>query len=203
MVYAPNVPLKGVAFTYLVPSEKNDDAAALTIADMLLSAGRSSRLYQSLVYQQQLAANVNANATLREDVGLFTLTAFVANGKKPEDVEASLNAEIKKLQDILVPAAELEKAKNQIVTSQLRERETSLGKSQALGRAAVLLGDPNRVNTELDRLQAVTAADVQRVAQKYFTENNRYVFFYLPESERPKDSTTGVLSTPARGGASR
>jgi len=203
MVYAPNVPLKGVAFTYLVPSEKNDDAAALTIADMLLSAGRSSRLYQSLVYQQQLAANVNANATLREDVGLFTLTAFVANGKKPEDVEASLNAEIKKLQDILVPAAELEKAKNQIVTSQLRERETSLGKSQALGRAAVLLGDPNRVNTELDRLQAVTAADVKRVAQKYFTENNRYVFFYLPESERPKDSTTGVLSTPARGGASR
>jgi len=203
MVYAPNVPLKGVAFTYLVPSEKSDDAAALTIADILLSQGRSSRLYQSLVYQQQLAANVNANAALREDVGLFTLTAFVANGKKPEDVEASLNAEVKKLQDTPVPAAELEKAKNQIVTSQLRQRETSLGKSQALGRAAVLLGDPNRVNTELDRLQAVTAADVQRIAQKYFTENNRYVFFYLPESERPKDSTTGALSAPAKGGASR
>jgi len=203
MVYAPNVPLKGVAFTYLVPSEKSDDAAALTIADILLSQGRSSRLYQSLVYQQQLAANVNANAALREDVGLFTLTAFVANGKKPEDVEASLNAEVKKLQDTPVPAAELEKAKNQIVTSQLRQRETSLGKSQALGRAAVLLGDPNRVNTELDRLQAVTAADVQRIAQKYFTENNRYVFFYLPESERPKDSTTGALSAPAKGGAPR
>jgi zinc protease len=203
MVYAPNVPLKGVAFTYLVPSEKSDDAATLTIADMLLSQGRSSRLYQSLVYQQQLAANINANAALREDVGLFTLTAFVANGKKPEDVEASLNAEIKKLQDTLVPAAELEKAKNQIVTRQLRQRETSLGQSQALGRAAVLLGDPSRVNTELDRLQAVTAADVQRVAQKYFTENNRYVFYYLPESERPKDSTSGVLSTAAKGGASR
>jgi len=203
MVYAPNVPLKGVAFTYLVPSEKSEDAAALTIADILLSQGRSSRLYQSLVYQQQLAANVNANAALREDVGLFTLTAFVANGKKPEDVEASLNAEIKTLQDTPVTAAELEKAKNQIVTSQLRQRETSLGKSQALGRAAVLLGEPNRVNTELDRLQAVTAADVQRVAQKYFTENNRYVFYYLPESERPKDSTGGVSSTPAKGGASR
>jgi len=200
MVYAPNVPLKGVAFTYLVPSEKSEDAAALTIADTLLSQGRSSRLYQSLVYQQQLAANVNANAALREDVGLFTLTAFVANGKKPEDVEASLNAEIKKIQDTPVSAAELEKAKNQIVTSQLRQRETSLGKSQALGRAAVLLGDPSRVNTELDRLQAVTAAEVQRVAQKYFTENNRYVFLYLPESERPKDSTGGGLSTPAKGG---
>src|SRR5438045_741844 len=51
MEYAPNVPLKGVAFSYLAPSSKNEDAAALTIADIILSQGRSSRLYQSLVYQ--------------------------------------------------------------------------------------------------------------------------------------------------------
>src|SRR5437588_3101762 len=82
MEYAPNVPLKGVGFTYPVPSQKSDDAAALTIADIILSQGRSSRLYQSLVYQQQLAASVNANADLREDAGLFDLIAFVANGKK-------------------------------------------------------------------------------------------------------------------------
>jgi len=185
MEYAPNVPLKGVCINYLAPSEKSEDAAALTMADIILSQGRSSRLYQSLVYQQQVAANVNANADLREDVGLFSLTAFVANGKKPEDAESSLLAEIKKLQDTPVPAAELEKAKNQIVTSQLRQRETGLGKSQALGRAAVLLGDPNRVNTDLEKLNAVTAADVQRVAKKYFTTENRYVFYYLPESARP------------------
>ena len=191
MEYAPNVPLKGVAFTYLAPSGKSEDAAALTIADIILSQGRSSRLYQSLVYEQQLARSANANADLREDIGLFTLTAFVANGKKPQDVEASLRAEVKKLQDTQVTAAELEKAKNQILTSQLRQRETSLGKSQALGRAAVLLGDPNRVNTELNRLQAVTADDVQRVAKKYLTDDNRYVFYYLPESERPK---TGSLN---------
>src|SRR5256714_13663386 len=199
MEYAPNVPLKGVGFTYLVPSEKSDDAAALTIADIVLSQGRSSRLYQSLVYQQQLAANVNANADLREDAGLFDLIAFVANGKKPEDVESSLRAEIKKLQDAPVTAAELEKAKNQIVTSQLRQRETSLAKSQALGRAAVLLGDPNRVNTELDRLQAVTAADVQRVAKKYLTDDNRYVFYYLPESERPRTGSLNPSSNSSKG----
>ena len=203
MEYAPNVPLKGVGFTYLVPSQKSDDAAALTIADIILSQGRSSRLYQSLVYQQQLAASVNANADLREDAGLFDLIAFVANGKKPEDVEASLRAEVRKLQDAPVTAAELEKAKNQIVTSQLRQHETSLGKSQALGRAAVLLGDPNRVNTELDRLQAVTAADVQRVAKKYLTDDNRYVFYYLPESERPQTGTLNPSIQPAKGAQSR
>src|SRR5205085_2309136 len=203
MEYAPNVPLKGVAFSYLVPSSKNEDAAALTMADIILSQGRSSRLYQSLVYQQQLAQSVNANADLREDAGLFTLTAFVLNGKKPEDVEASLRAEVKKLQDTPVTAAELEKAKNQIVTSQLRQRETSLGKSQALGRAAVLLGDPNRVNTELDRLQAVTAAEVQRVARKYLTDDNRYVFYYLPESERPKSGNLNPSINSSKGAQSR
>jgi zinc protease len=70
----------------------------------------------------------------------------------------------------------------------LRQRETNLGKAQALGGAAVLLGDPNRVNTDLEKLQAVTPADIQRVAQKYFTDQNRYVLYYLPESQRPKAS---------------
>jgi zinc protease len=183
--YGANVPLPGVGVTYLIPAEKSDDAPALTLTDIILSRGRSSRLYQSLVYQQQLAQNANSNADLREDLGVFQLTAIVAAGKKPEDAEAALLAEIKKLQDAPVTAAELEKAKNQIITSQLRQRETNNGKANALGQAAVLLGDPNRVNTDLDKLQAVTAADVQRVAKKYFTDKNRYVFVYLPESMRP------------------
>ena len=190
--YGANVPLPGVGITYLIPSEKSEDAPALTMLDVILSQGRSSRLYQSLIYQQQVAQSANANADLKEDAGLFELTAIVAAGKQPEDAEAALRAEIKKLQDAPVSAAELEKAKNQLITSQLRQRETNLGKSQSLGGAAVLLGDPNRVNTELERLQAVTAADVQGVAKKYFTDQNRYVFFYLPESMRPKSGSANV-----------
>jgi len=203
MEYAPNVPLKGVAFTYLVPPEKSEDADALEMTAAVLSRGRSSRLYQSLVYQQQLSTSASANADLREDAGIFTVLSFVANGKKPEDVENSLKAEIKKIQDSPVSDAELEKAKNQIVTSELRSRETNLGKSQTLGQAAVLLGDPNRVNTDLQRLLAVSPADIQRVAKKYFTDNNRYVFYYLPESERPKTTGTNASSLDAKGGPGR
>jgi zinc protease len=188
--YGSNVPLPAVGVTYLVPAEKSEDAPALTMADVILSQGRSSRLYQSLVYQQQIAQSANANADLKEDAGLFELTAIVAAGKKPEDAEAALRAEVKKLQDAPVSASELEKAKNQIIASELRQRETNLGKSQALGGAAVLLGNPNRVNSELEKLQAVTAADVQRVAQKYFTDQNRYVFTYLPESARTTSGTS-------------
>jgi zinc protease len=66
----------------------------------------------------------------------------------------------------------------------LRERETGNGKALALGEATVLLGDPARVNTDLARLQAVTAADVQRVMKKYFTDSNRLVLYYLPEAAK-------------------
>ena len=184
--------LPAVGLTYLAPRQADADAAALYVADAILSTGESSRLYNSLVYQQQLAAEVGSTFEAREDVSLFLLTAILSEGKKTEDAEKSLLAEIKKLQDTPVSAAELEKAKNQIITSQLRQRATSNGKALALGEAAVLLGDPARVNTNLDRLQAVSAADVQRVMKKYFTDTNRMVLYYLPEASKP--------ATPAKGG---
>ena len=176
--------LPAVGLTYLTPRESDPDSKALEVADAILSSGESSRLYHSLVYTQQLAAEVEANSETREDVSLFVLFAILSEGKKTEDVEKSLLAEIKKLQDAPVSAAELEKAKNQIVTEQLQKLETSNGKALALGEAAVLLGDPSRVNTDLERLQAVTAADVQSVMKKYFSEKNRMVLYYLPESAK-------------------
>ncbi len=178
--------LPAVGLTYLTPRQADADSDALRVADAILSAGESSRLYNSLVYNQQLAAEVNSGAELREDASLFVLTAVLSEGKKVEDAEKSLLAEIKKLQDAPVSTEELDKAKNQMITGQLRQRETSNGKALALGEAAVLLGDPARVNTDLDRLQAVTAADVQRVMKKYFTDANRLVLYYLPEATKQK-----------------
>ena len=183
--------LPAVGLTYLTPRQADEDSPALSVADAILSAGESSRLYNSLVYQQQLAAEANSAAEMREDASLFVLTAVLSEGKKVEDAEKSLLAEIKKLQDAPVAAAELEKAKNQMITGQLRQRETSNGKALALGEAAVLLGDPARVNTDLARLQAVTAADVQRVMKKYFTDANRMVLYYLPEASKPATKKTG------------
>jgi zinc protease len=179
--------LPAVGLTYLTPRQSDPDSDALRVADAILSAGESSRLYNALVYNQQIAAEVNSSAETREDASLFVLTAILSEGKKVEDVEKSLLAEIKKLQDTPVPAAELEKAKNQLITNQLRQLETSNGKALALGEAAVLLGDPARVNTDLARLQAVTAADIQRVMKKYFTDANRLVLYYLPEASKPKE----------------
>jgi zinc protease len=184
--YAANVPLPAVAITYLAPPVASPDAAVLDVAESILSSGESSRLYQSLVYQQQLAQEAFAQADLREQPGLFVLGAILASEKKPEEAERALLAELKKMQDTPVSAAELDKAKLQLVTNEVRERETSNGKAFALARAAVLLGDAARVNTDIEKLQAVTAADIQRVMKKYFTDSNRVVITYQAESMRPK-----------------
>jgi zinc protease len=193
--YAPNVPLPAIALTYLAPPEKNPDAEPLQVAATILAQGESSRLYKSLIYDQQVAQSADAITDLREDASVFYFNVVLASGKKPEDVEQALLAEIKKVQDAAVSPAELDKAKNQLVTNELRQRETSNGKALALGSAAVLLGDPNRVNTDLAKLQAVTAADVQRVMKKYFTSSNRLVIYYLPESS--KSATSSLKSRKA------
>jgi zinc protease len=183
--YAANVPLPAIAFTYLTPPQKNPDAEPLQVAATILAQGESSRLYRSLVYEQQMAQSADATPDLREDAGVFSFNVVLASGKKPEEGERALLAEIKKMQDTPVSLEELDKAKNQLVTNELRQRETSNGKALALGSSAVLLGDPNRVNTDLAKLQAVTAADVQRVMKKYFTDANRLVIYYLPEAAKP------------------
>ncbi|HYK19560.1 MAG TPA: pitrilysin family protein [Pyrinomonadaceae bacterium] len=176
--------LPAVGLTYLTVKQSDPDTDALRVANAILSAGESSRLYNALVYNQQIAAEIESDDNALEGAGLFIMGAILSEGKKVEDAEKSLLVEIKKLQDAPVSAAELEKAKNQLVTDQLRQRETGNGKALALGEATVLLGDPARVNTDLARLQAVTAADVQRVMKKYFTDSNRLVLYYLPQASK-------------------
>jgi zinc protease len=187
--YGTNVPLPAIVVTYLVPPASSPDGIVLQVADAILSGGASSRLYQALVYKQQLAQDATSYTDLREDASLFGLRVTLASDKKPEDAERSLFAEVKRLQDEPVTRAELDKAKNLLITQQLRQREKNEDKALAIGNAAVLLGDPNRANTDIVRLQAVTAEDVQRVMKKYFADTNRVVITYMPESMKPGASS--------------
>jgi zinc protease len=181
--HGANVPLPAGALTWLIPSARSDDAEPLELAATILSDGDSSRLHQSLVYRQQLAQSAFASANLQEDVSLFTARVIMASGKKPEDGIAALREEIAALAAKPVTAAELEKAKNLIITSALRERETNDGKAGALGEAITQNHDATYVNRGLARLQAVTAADVQRVVKKYLIDGKAVVITYTSEAK--------------------
>lgn len=192
----PNVPLPATAITYLLPPRMSDDSDALRVAEVILSSGESSRLNQSLVYRQQIASSASANADLRDDAGLFSLTIITAGGKSADDSEKAALAELDKLKAEPISESEMAKARNILLFGALNSRQTAEGQAFALGEAAVSYGDPERVNTDIARLQAVTAADVQRVAKKYFTAKNRVVVRYVNGNEEQGGKSNAPKASP-------
>jgi len=180
------IPLPGIAITYLAPPRSSGDAPVFQIVEQIMGGGDSSRLYQSLVYRRQLAESVSSDADLREDLGLFEITAILSSGKSTKQGEDALLVEINRMKEEPVTAEELSKAKNQILTQKLKDRETFEGKAAAIADAVVLLGDPARVNTDLAKVEAVTAEDVQRVMRKYITDTNRVVITDMAKPGAPE-----------------
>ena len=181
-VTAPKVPLPAVAVVWLAPPVTDADAPALQVAGALLSNGESSRLNQSLVYRQQVATQAGFSADLRAGPGLLIATAIAAGGKTPQAVRDALLAEVRRLVDRPASPAELDKIKVQILTGAFGSRQTPLGLGSAIADAAVLGGNANRVNTDLDDLQRVTAADVQRVLRRYVTGAHKVTFDYTADA---------------------
>jgi zinc protease len=180
--YSAKAPLPAIAVTYLAPSVRSGDTPALALAEEVLAGGESSRLYQAMVYEQQIVQAVTCSADLHEDLGLLVFRLVLASGKSVESAKKSLTDQIENVLKKGVTEAELAKAKNRFLTAKLLERETANGKANALGEAAVVYGDAARVNTDLAIVQAVTAAQIKDVLNKYITGRKKVVIEYLPES---------------------
>ncbi|HLM57230.1 MAG TPA: pitrilysin family protein [Pyrinomonadaceae bacterium] len=174
VAYAETVPQ--VRVRYHTVADGHPDDFALSVLDSILS-GRTGRLYKSLVLQQEVANSAGANQNGNKYEGYFELNGVAKPGKSPEDVEQALYKEIERLQKEPVPADELQKIKNQSAANQFRGLQSNFGLMVQL-----LLRDSNRgwatINTDPARIQAITPADLQRVAQKYFTTENRTVGVY-------------------------
>jgi zinc protease len=183
--YGPNVPLPALAITWQAPAAAAKDAAALTVLDAILSGGKSSRLYDSLVYEQKIAQSVFSSGNGNLQPGIFYVGAIMAGGKTAEQGEAALRAQVARLRDAPPTAAELAEAKTGLLADAVRKREEIDGRAFAIGYALLTEGDAARANTDLADLQAVTAADVQRVAKTYLADDRRTVIRYLPETARP------------------
>jgi zinc protease len=184
MAYGPNVPLPALVYSWQRPKADHPDSAAFEVLTQVMSGGQSSRLYQSIVYEKQIATSANAINYGLEDAGLFAVFSLLASGRDMADLDAALTAEIARLRNTPVSNAELREAITEYVSGQLFDRETPSGRASALGSGIVNAGDPRWSDRMLAAVQKVTAQDVQRVARKYLSDNSRLTIQYLDESAR-------------------
>jgi zinc protease len=174
------LPIEMVAFH--VPDAKSPDDAALDLIETLLATGQSSRLYSRLVDKEQLALSVNSFRQPSLDPGLLIFSVQPRSGVTPARAEKVLFEELDRLRDHAVDAQELRKAKNQVLANQYRELKTIAGRANLLGMNELFYGDYRKLYSREQTIEAVTAADIQRVAREYLKATNRTVATLIPES---------------------
>jgi predicted Zn-dependent peptidase len=173
--------LTRVDIMWKVPPSGSEDDDALSVLGTVLGGGRSSRFYEQVVRQQQLASGVGAFKGESRGPGLFQVNITVAPGKSAADAERAVYAEIEKLQQAEPAAWEVEKARSSARRSLVAGLQSSLQRAVLLSQYALFYNDPARINSRAQQISAVTAADVQRVAKKYLTSENRAVVVTSPK----------------------
>lgn len=175
-----NTPLPAIVIGYKVPAKYAPDAYPLDLAANILAGGESSRLYQQLVYKQQIAVESAGFASFSEDPNLFWTFAIMNQGHTAEEGKKSILAVLDDLKNKPVEPSELTKAKNQEIAGFILGRDTNEEKAVALAEAAVIGKDPALANTELERYLKIGQADIQSVAKQYFDLKSATVLSVTP-----------------------
>jgi zinc protease len=174
-------PLPAVVVAHHITFDGDPDSYPLHIASKVLSDGQSSRIYRKLVYEKQIALAAFGGGNIIEDPNLFYAVAIVQPGHTPQEAIDGLIAELDQLRTEPITPAELQQAKNQFARDYIFSRESDKDKAMQLGHAVVIHNDIKTADGEFDIFMNITQADVQRVARRYFTPENRLVMTIMPK----------------------
>src|SRR5262245_47978321 len=169
-----------VYVAYHVPTGMADDAPVLAVLSTVLSGGRASRLYRALVSEGQIALEAGGDYSLfMLNPYLFWFWATALPGQTPETTEAALLAQMEKLKTDPVADEELKRAKNQIEAELIFARDSVYQRATQLAQFE-LLGGYALDEKLLEKVRAVTAADLQRAARAYFPAERKNVGILVP-----------------------
>lgn len=143
----------------------------------ILGGGQSSRLYQSLVKEQQLFSNIDCYHFGSTDTGLLTIEGKLVRGRKMEEAERAIEEELEKIKSSMVSETELQKVKNKTESSIAFEDMTIMNRANSLAYYE-LLGNADLMNEELGKYQAITAEEIQKHSQQIFSTNNSNTMRY-------------------------
>jgi predicted Zn-dependent peptidase len=176
---------------YRVPAYNDPETMALAIAGNILGGGESSRLYQRLVKEKELATTIFAGVNGRAGPSKFQIGAIVRPGKSAQELEGLISEEIARLVSEPVTEKELERARTAIRRNALGPRQSVLSTALSLAENAAIYNDPNRVNTDHEKRLAITAEDILKAAQKYLRTANRVVVVTTPAAQAPAPAKPG------------
>jgi len=185
-VVPDNVELPAVFEAYHIPEEGSNDYYALNLLTDILATGESSRLYKRMIYDEQIASEVNSYVEGREHPGILMIYSIANTGQKPDTLESIIWQELEKIKTSGVTERELQKVKNKTEASYVSRLQKNSGKADLLAHYYTFFGNAELINTEIERFLKVTPEEIQRVAKKYLTEENRVVFHYVPKKETPE-----------------
>jgi predicted Zn-dependent peptidase len=172
-----------IDIVYKIPPGNTADWYALAMLGQVLSSGVSSRLYQKLVKEKELALGVSAGPDERRGPSLFWFTINARPGTDLAALEKLLSEEIARLQNEAVTDSELDKVRMQLKRQRAQQLYSSRSRANTLGYYAVYYNDPRLINGVWRKYDQVTKADIQRAARAYFSESNRTVVTTLPKAE--------------------
>lgn len=183
-----------VAIGYHKPGLGHPDDDVFDVIDAVLTDGLTSRLHQALVRDKRIAAAVNSDANYPgvRAPNLFIVTATPLAPHTAAEVEAAIYAELERLKTEPVSAKELEKVINNLDADLVRALRSNSGLASQLALYQTVAGDWRYVLKSRDRIAAVTAADIQRVAKQYFTKTNRTVGTLVKKNNQKKVAELSV-----------
>jgi len=177
-----DISLPRLYLAYRIPPYGDDGFYAAAVASFVLAWGKASRLYRSLVRDRRLAQDVVAYAfPIVVGSAMLVLWSTARPGVEPGCLERAFLDEIEGLAN--VQDAEVERAIHLIETRRLIDLQRVDERADQLSMFTMLFDDPDRINTELDRIKAVTTADVRRFAERYLGADNRAVLWYVPRGQ--------------------
>ncbi len=175
--------LPAVVMAYKMPAKGTDDYYAMELLQNLLSGGKSSRLYKSLVDKKQMALQVAAFPYALEDAGLFISFGLANIGVQVNDLENAITSEFEEFIQNGLTDREFQKLKNQTENAFVTGYSTNQGIAQALSTYYTLFEDPEMINAEYEKYKTITKKDLQEVAAKYLRKENRVVLYFLPKAK--------------------
>ena len=179
---------------YHVPNLRDPDSYVLEVIATILSGGKSSRFYQSLVREKRLVLSADSDhSLLSRDPSLFYISADLLPGKEVAEVEKALDQEVERLQKEPVGEKELEKAKNQLEAAFIYGQDSVYYQAMLLAQHEISL-DWQAIDNYLPSIRKVSAEDIQRVVKKYLVPDNRTIGILVPQ---PPKETKPMPSGPS------